>query len=382
MLFLLPLYISDLPLYEQNAQKLLREGLWPYRDWKFEYPPLAFPLMVIPAWAQKVLGLTGMESYRSLFGLLLLPFDYFLYAALRRRPPFPEAAFLYVNLTALLWLLFFDRFDIVIGFLLALPFLLRETAPGDRRAALAWGLGGALKLVTLPLAPLPALFWARIEVKRVVLQYFFLVTAPIALSCALAGWLGGGEISFLSHHSNRGVQVESIAGSLVMAMRAFLGLAGGVNTNFGAQHIGELKGLVPASRVLFFGSLGFTYFFLWWGRERRNLLAACWLLISGFVTFGYVLSPQFMLWLIPLGLCAAAVVPAGPRRVAWLVIFSLAVALTGLNFRFYWQYINLNHLAVLGVLARNGLLVLLWGLSWRWMRRPAAEPLGDSSSTI
>lgn len=93
-----------------------------------------------------------------------------------------------------------------------------------------------------------------------------------------------------------------------------------------------------------------------------------------FVAFGYVLSPQFLLWLVPIGLCAAARVPPGPRRRFWLTLFGAATCLTGVHFRFYWDYANVHGGAVAVVLARNFLLVALWALSWRWMRSDAKLP--------
>lgn len=371
ILLLLPLYISDVYVYEEYAQKLIRDGLLPYRSWSFEYPPLALPLIAFPALVQKMLGLPGTEYFRVIFGLLLLPFDFFLFRAFRNLPPFPGAAFAYVLFTCFMGLLLYDRFDITVGFLLVYPFLTRDSIR-DWRFVVAWGLGGALKLVPLALAPLPVFFWPGPRAKRI-FAYGAAISLPLAMACGAAAWLAGGNISFLAHHSGRGVQVESLLGSLAMAAQAFFHLLNlSVDNNFGAQHLGNIKGIVPASRVLFFGSLVLSYFFLWWEKGKRDLLSSCWILISGFVTFGYVLSPQFLLWLIPLGLYAAGTIRP-ERRSVWLAIFGLAVALTGVHFRFYWSYINLNHLSVAAVLARNGLLVLLWWLSWQWMRGPKKD---------
>jgi len=371
ILFLLPLFISDVTLYRDYAQKMMFEGLIPYQDWDFEYPPLAYPFMILPGLLHNWLGLTSTESYRVLFGLFLLPFDYWLFRHFRRLPTFRGAAFAYILLTASMGLLLYDRFDIAVGFLLVLPFL---GQPTPLRFALAWGLGGALKLVPLVLAPLPPLFWPDFTQRRF-FKYAILISAPLLLSCAMAALLAGGKISFFSHHAGRGVQIESIVGSALMGTQSFFQLVNtAVDTNFGAQHIGNVPGSVIASRVLFFGSVAFTYFFLWWERRKRDVLTASWILISGFVTFGYVLSPQFLLWLIPLGLCAAARVPEGNKRAIWLVVFALTAVLTGAHFRFYWDYVNLKHLSVAAVLARNFLLVTLWWLSWRWMRVPNQLP--------
>ena len=376
IILLLPLFISDVYLYEEYANKLLREGLIPYKQWDLEYPPLAYPFMLVPGLLHKWLGLHGTESFRVLFGLLLLPFDFLLFRFYRSFPPFRGAAFAYILLTTAMGLLVFDSFDLVVGFLLAFPFLVRSGGePRDWRFLWAWGLGGALKLVPLALAPFPPLFWKEFRFSRF-LKYGLLISLPFAIACGSAALLAGGKISFLSHHSERGVQIESLVGSVLMGAQSYFKLVNtAVDTNFGAQHIGDVKGAVTSSRVLFYGTLALAYFFLWWGRRSRDSLISSWILISGFVTFGYVLSPQFLLWLIPLALIAACRVPAGGKRAIWLLTFCSAVLLTGVHFRFYWDYVNLYRLSVSAVIVRNLLLILLWGLSWRWMRAPViAQP--------
>lgn len=374
LIFLLPPFISDINLYQEYAKQVIEGGRWPYLHFHFEYPPLAFPFIMIPGFALKLLGLAGTEAFRAVFGLLLLPLDYLVFRGLRSRQPFAGAGFTYVLLTAAMGLLIFDRYDLAVGFVLALPFLGKRDVVSDLRFGLAYGLGGALKLVPLTVAPVPLLGWSgwgRRETWLRFLKYSLWVALPITLSCALAYWLGSGKISFLSHHTGRGVQVESVVGSLVIAAEAFFGLArAGIATNFGGQHLGAGEGPVLVSRILFYGSLLLSYLGLWFQRRRYGALAGTWLVISGFVTFGYVLSPQFLLWLIPLGLLAAGEVGAGRRRVAWLALLTAAVALTGVHFRFYWSYVNMNNLSVAAVLARNLALVALWVASWAWMRRP------------
>ncbi|HEY8279870.1 MAG TPA: hypothetical protein VIH99_09615 [Bdellovibrionota bacterium] len=372
-LFLLPLFISDTAIYLQYGEMFLQGGMIPYRSWDFEYPPLAYPFMLGPVWLQGLLGLQGPESYRLLFGFLLLPFDGLIYWKIRGRPSFPGAAFSYVLLSSALGLLLFDRFDIVLGFLFVWPFL--GTNASDLRCALSWGLGGALKLVTLVPAPLAPFFWAESVVSAAFwkrfLRYGALAGLPLVVACGLALYLSSGKVSFLTYHSERGVQVESLVGSLVIAAHHFFRLGNlEVANNFGAQHLnGSVTSVaVPLSHGIFWASLGFTYLLLWWKRGLCTLLTASWLAVSAFVTFGYVLSPQFLLWLLPLGICAAGEVRAG-RRGIWLGIFGLVVVLTGVHFRFYWSYVNMNSLSIAMVLARNFLLVALWFLSWRWMTR-------------
>jgi hypothetical protein len=373
LLFLVPPFVSDLSRYQENAARIILQGQLPYRDWPFEYPPLALLFMLPPYLAQRLTGYVSLEAYRIFFGVLLLPMDYLLFRHFMLRPAFRRAAFLYLLLSFALGLLLFDRFDLAVGFLLAFPFLGIGSA-GPLRCAFAWGIGGALKLVPLCLGPFPV-FSVRDKFSSL-LKYVLVLALPTALACSFAYWLGKGTVSFFAHHSGRGVQIESLVASVVIAAHTFFHVwPVAVDTNFGAQHLAAIPGLVPASRVLFYGTLAFAYFFLWLERARRGLLASSWILLLGFVTFGYVLSPQFLLWLLPLGLLAAGKVPPA-KRFIWLLIFSLAVAGTGVHFRFYWNYVHMHYLSVAGLLARNLLLVLLWLLSWQWMRENDRELSG------
>ena len=156
LLLALPIFISDVGLYQEYARRFLVEGVLPYAGFDFEYPPLAYPLMLIPALLLKILGTGDTAAYRFFFGLVLLPFDFLIFRGFRVRPPFRGAAFSYVLLTSGLGLLLFDRFDIVVGFFLAWPFL---GQPSDARFAWSWGIGGALKLVPILPAPFRALDW-------------------------------------------------------------------------------------------------------------------------------------------------------------------------------------------------------------------------------
>ena len=58
--------VNDLFVYRSFAEPLL-DGALPYRDFAFEYPPLAAPLIALPG----VLG-TGEDSFRWAFAVWTL----------------------------------------------------------------------------------------------------------------------------------------------------------------------------------------------------------------------------------------------------------------------------------------------------------------------
>ena len=81
-------------------------------------------------------------------------------------------------------------------------------------------------------------------------------------------------------------------------------------------------------------------------------------------TFGKVLSPQFLVRLLPM---AALVAPTYPA----LAILTLALlALTQVGFPgFYWRLVALDPVAICLVAARNLILGTTWGLALRALCR-------------
>ena len=103
---------------------------------------------------------------------------------------------------------------------------------------------------------------------------------------------------------------------------------------------------------------------------RRRFLRYTAASVCAFIAFGKVLSPQFLLWLVPL-------VPLvrGRRGVAATVLLTVALVLTQVWFPLrYWAYADSFHLAGV-VLARDLVLVVLIGvLVLPWGLRGSPEP--------
>ena len=100
---------------------------------------------------------------------------------------------------------------------------------------------------------------------------------------------------------------------------------------------------------------------IWWlyargPQTRERLVAYAAAAVTAFIAFGKVLSPQYLVWLIPL-------VPLVRSRGAQ-VLFVAALVLTQVEFPArYWQLANdLRPSIVAVVLARDLVLVVLTGL--------------------
>jgi hypothetical protein len=376
ILLVLPLHVTDVGIYMNDVARLLVQGEWPYRDFAFEYPPLTFLFFLLPSLALKLLHLVREWDYRLFFAFLLLPFDYLLFRSFRRNPPIPSAAFLYVSFTAILSQLLFDRIDLLVGFGIAYPFLLaRREAAEDARFAIGWGFASGLKLVPLLLVPFRVLEkWESLDRAG---RLMLFTSLPLFFSTLAVLGLSGGKISFLSYHSLRGVQVESLLGNLYLSLQSLGWVSGiGIETSFRSQQVSGVPGLVAAAKFLFWAMLLTVYGTLLFAVRRRGFsaLRASWLFLLTFITFGYVLSPQFFFWLIPLAPLAAAELK-GRARGGFLLGFFLVLLMTGVHFSDYWKYAAAERLNLLFLTARNAVLLAFWVACWIWFRaRPNEKP--------
>jgi uncharacterized membrane protein len=341
--------LVDWPTYQRYGDAILHHGLIPYRDFAVEYPPGALTVFILPA---------AFANYASAFawemavcGVVLVA----VVAAIRR-----EAAFYVALAPVLAGSLILSRFDLWPALLTvaALAALLRE------RHRLGWGLLGAAvaaKLWPLVIVPL-ALVWSyragRIRASLVGLAVAAAVFAPFAILAPHGLW------DSLRGQASRPLQIESLGASLFTA--------------FGSPHVISSHG---SQNVAGHGSIAALFALL-----QVTVLVALWIAfvrgpatgdrlvrysaaaVCAFIAFGKVLSPQFLLWLIPL-------VPLvrGRRGLFATGLLTLALMLTQVWFpRRYWDYVYGFHNAD-AVLARNAALVALL-LVLVWPARVAQAP--------
>jgi hypothetical protein len=288
--------------------KAIREGELPYRDQALEYPPLSIPVLIAPIYidgsthgfvdgfmwemlafdlaivvlicaalpgdAKRVLAAVGIYTV----GVVILS-DVFLDASLIDRGP-----------------LILDRFDLVPALLVLAAVFAR-----DRRHSATWSallsVGAAVK--AFPLLLYPALLRGERNVRRVVIA-----GAIPVLVCAAALIVTGDEFgSAISYHTDRALQVESLPAS-VFEIAHLLG--GGARATVG--HGGFEISASGATAVRWIWVVIGAAFYLWlvvsgW-RSRAVNLELVSALIAGLVVFSPVLSPQFLLWLLPISACA------------------------------------------------------------------------------
>ena len=334
---------------------MLRGGV-PYRDFFIEYPPGSLPAFIPPA-----LFSSGRDAYTNLFSFemaVLLSATLMLTALAARILRGPNAWILPAGTFAVAALLLYPvavtRYDPVVALTLGLAGL---SATSRRFLILAYaslGLGATAKIVPglaiLPLALVRRGAAIGFAVFLAVLAFFFVP------------FLGSrGLLESLAYQTQRGLQVESLAASVMIPLRS----VGEVVFEYGAfelkgADVGLASALSPLLTLVLLASTGLVMYreYRLFGRpgvEDFPRHAAA--LILAFMLGSRVLSPQYMIWLLPLlplsaGGTAGAVVCA-----VFLVVCLLTTQV------FPTHYADLLAFRFPGpelLLARNLLLAILW----------------------
>ena len=371
---------GDIQEYFQYAQRTFERQV-PYRDFRLEYPPGALPVLLAPGPAD--------HGYYDRFRILMLALG----------------AAAIALLVAVLFLAGADAAELAAGVLVpaTLPFTLNPSLVVQRYdlwpAALvllallallrgrrvlglvALGVGAAAKLYPLALVPLAILTRrGRAHVRR---EVTIVTAAALALVVpfAIVAPRGIGHVVWLL--VRRPLHVESLGGSILL-----VGHQLGVYKPTAYLSIGlswDLAG--PAAKaVALVGSLveaaalvAVWFFFARGPRGPRELLLAVAAAVVGFVAFGKVFSPQYMVWV-------AAAVPLALGRIR---PYALAATLADLLLTLYvydWGYFDLLRGGRVSwmMLARNVILVALFCSLLRELAargRPGAAGPADPGTT-
>ncbi|HLN76107.1 MAG TPA: glycosyltransferase 87 family protein [Nocardioidaceae bacterium] len=273
----------------------------------------------------------------------------------------------------------YARFDLVPGLLAGVALLLLARRPGLAGGAAALAAGFKL----WPALVLPATA-APVATRRRVVS---VVTVTGALMAAATVAIGGWQRLFspLTWQAERGLQIESVAATPAMVGWALL--PGRYVIELTEHHAFEITG--PGADALLLASglasallvpllLGLWLMMLRGDPDLETVVWAALAAVAAFMVTGKVLSPQYMLWLLPMAAAANAVVESRTLR-WWTAALLLATAATQVVFPELYGEITLSGdkagWAVLALTLRNALLVALTAAaSWLAVRRVSAAP--------
>lgn len=363
---------TDIEIYFKYASDMFA-GLLPYRDFTMEYPPGVLPFILLPRlfadnpYTYQLVFMIEMMIIDGLgLGLLMWINDRHL------RLPDRQAVFLletYIALPVILAVVAFTRFDFVPAFFTLLA--VAGYFQGNRW--LTWlgiSLGVLVKLYPAVLAPVILLFALRRgDWRREIAAGATVAILATALVWGPFIWVAGGDFwQFFLYHGGRGLQLESIYASGLLTAK-FFGLPVGKVFNYGSWHISSpyAGSLAKASFLLMLILLLAVYFVIWRRIKQAPvqqlplLLPHMMLLpLLAFLVTGKVLSPQFMVWLLPFIPFLGIVRPR--PGILWYIAMALFF-MTFLVFPcYYLALLKYKPVAVAVLLARNLILGLLFYL--------------------
>lgn len=369
----------DTDLFQRVGEATLA-GEVPYRDFPLEYPPGSLPAFVVPAIGPAAEYGFQFKTLETLFGLLAIGAAALALAALGVRGArlYAGAAFLGFAPLALGPVVLI-RYDLLPAALSALALALLLV--GRPRLAFAFlAAGAAAKIYPLVLVP-PAYLYVRRRAgareAAVGAAVFAVVLVAVVAPFALLAPDGLGES--LWDQAGRGLQVETVGASVLFALHALDAYSPLVSLPKGAYF--QLEGALPdALATVHAAAQALAVLAVWalFARSRRDdraLVLAAASAVACFVLLGKVLSPQFLIWLIPL-------VPLVRGRVgiAAGTLFAVALVLTHLLYpgRFEGRYqdlVNLHPGPAWLLLTRNAVLLALAAVlvGTLYAARPAAR---------
>ncbi|MBA3366455.1 MAG: DUF2029 domain-containing protein [Actinobacteria bacterium] len=362
--------VVDTPVYKKYGD-WMAEGLVPYRDFRPEYPPGALPVFVLPS-------LPGeqpptFERYRSIFeglmaacgaaALALMGWTLWSLGAGSRRLAlalgFAALAPLAVGSVVL------SRFDLWPAALTAAA-LAAFVAGRDRTGAAVLGVAVAAKIYPGVLVPLLGVWLWRRRGRPATLACAGIFAAVVA-ACfvpflALAP---DGVAASLGRQLSRPLQIESLGAAALLAADHLGGAAVTMESSHGSQNVAGTRGDVVGILQTLVQALVLVGVWVMFARgdmTRERLIRFAAASVVAFVAFGKVLSPQFLIWLVPL-------VPlvAGRRGFAASGLLAVSLVLTQSWFPFrYWDYaLTFDETVSWVVLARDLVLVAtLAALVW------------------
>ena len=230
--------------------EMIKDGMVPYRDFVFEFPPFALLFFLIPS-----MFTSELDVYAQIFGVMvtlisLICLFYVLRISERMGVNRAVVTFVFVALMLLYYKELVVKFDTIPMMLTVMAIYYFQR--GSRYAAYGLAMAGALvKIYPIFLVVLFLILDLvdRHDSRRVRVIKGFCACVAVGLVSLLpllaAGASFGDVMSFLTFHTERGFQVESVMGVIIQGL-GLLGL-----TSFSLVNIyGTYDVISPVSDVL------------------------------------------------------------------------------------------------------------------------------------
>ena len=369
--------ITDVPGYQRDGEAIA-DGAVPYRDVELEYPPGALLAFVPPA----LVAEDGAGEYRH----YLHAFEWLMRAcgvalivltAASLRAVGANHARLAIALAlmalspVLLGRLLVERFDLLPAAMVA-GAVFAFVRQRDRVAFAVLGLAVATKLYPIVLAPvLLAAVWQRRGRRDALVCAAVMACVVVAVVAPFAVMGGDGLFKALRVQSTRPLHRETLGGGLLLVANQIADVELDWEVSHGSGNfVGALPDALASLSVL--AQLVVLGWISWTAVRSRlttdRILLGATVTVLAFVVFGKVLSPQFLIWLLPL----VALLPGWPVPAGAL---AFAMVLSQAYFpRHYFAIARYEATPAWLIAGRNALLVVLFGVLVNRWRRSRHEP--------
>jgi 4-amino-4-deoxy-L-arabinose transferase-like glycosyltransferase len=364
--------ILDTVEYHRYGDAIMR-GHVPYRDFRIEYPPGALPAFALPA-----VGRPGFTVYQREFQLVMALCGvgalFAMASVLRSLGASSEriaAALGFFALAPLvLGSVILYRYDLWPA-ALTVAGLAAVLARRERLGFAALGLGVAAK--AFPAVVLPPAFvyvWRTRGRREALLCLGSAIAVTVVVVVPFLVLAPHGVWESIVRQTTRPLQLESLGSALLIAAHHVGGLALTLDTSRGSQN---LRGALPDAFGTASSALLVAVLLAIWVAAARGpatperLVRYAAASLVAFVALGKVLSPQFLIWLIPL-------VPLvrGRRGLAASALLATALVLTQVWFPIrYFDLVALEPLPSWVLLGRDVVLVALLVVLTAPARAPA-----------
>jgi hypothetical protein len=366
-----------LEIFFHYASRAL-SGQVPYRDYLVEYPILGFLVFLIPR-----LLVSDFFSYRIVYGLELLLFNSLAVLVVARRVArvegfdrVPSRLVWYTAFFASLCPLLMGPYDLApmaVAFVAAHLWFTGRNGLGG----IAAGLGVLIKIFPGAVVA-PALVWEATRLRESRGRGLLAFLATVAAGMSYWVWLGGrGVADFFRYHAERGLQVESLYAGILMLFGKASGQRVTWTYDHSALHItpdwgaGLARWSLPIQLAAIFLTM--------WCYRRSGMsdgVRYAGAAVLAFLVGGKVLSPQFLIWLIPFVTVLGGQVG---RRARW--IYLLACLATTLIYPLIGLRLILEHDSLGGMFLLNYRNALLLGLLFLLLLGKESDPGRRVSAT-
>jgi uncharacterized membrane protein len=344
---------GDLRVFAGYGARIVH-GAVPYRDVAIEYPPGSLAVIVPPAVGSPLLA-TYADRFEAgalavfVLALILLAYLRLPFGLRLRTLIVVAAAPLLLGPVAL------KRFDILPA-LLTLAALALALRRRPVWAAALLGLGTAVKLYPIVLLPLVLAEAGRRGAARAAAAFAGACAVVFVPALAVSPH---GVISSLHSQAGRHLQMETPLGSVALLAHRFAGMNIGLVSEAHTYGLGGTSGRILAglTALAFLAMLAV----LWTAGVRLvaqpdGLVLAWAAVVCTVVVLGQVLSPQYLIWLLP-------VAPLVAGRLGWAAtaLFVLALVLTNVWYpaRYFDALLHDDGGSIVLLVARNAVLCVL-----------------------